>query len=629
MAAVSDRDTSTVSVMAGTQIIKSEYLLNVAGYYIHQDPAAILFVQPTQGSAGDFSKERFAPTVEVTPVLRELVATPRSRDSEATITHRAYPGGSLDFVGANSPTDLASRPKRIILCDEIDKYPPSAGSEGDPLKLAEERASTYKALGRAKFVRTCSPTDEGADPKNPVSRIAREYLASDQRKCFLTCPHCSRDQVLTWAHVRWDRDARGNHLPETAAMACEGCGVIWSERERVAMLDAIEQAPGFGWRQTREFFCCGENQTPVLWNEHGRSICPKCEQPAPYAGHAGFHVSKLYSKRHRIGEIVREFLEARGDYESLRKWTNTALAELWKPQHSETFNSNKLLARAEPYGPDDLPEEVRVVTGFCDVQGDRLEVLLVGWGADEECWLFKYVIIHQDPAQPQAWRELDSLLGGLFRTVTGRPLRIAAFGIDMGGNHTAQVLSFCRARRGRRIFACKGFAGAKPIWPGRASQSQSKDPFFAIGVDTAKDAIYSRLNIDPPEPGFRKPGFIHFPVAENFNLEFYEQLNAERRQQRVSRGIPYVVWVQIRPRNEALDCFCGSLAMRKSLPRVIEAGLEYSVARADSTVEQPSPSPAREPRETGELHSKFVEGGGGFTPRRPGWVGARRDWFSK
>jgi phage terminase large subunit GpA-like protein len=174
MDAVTRADTHTVTIMAATQVLKTEFLINVCSYYIAQDPAAILFVQPTQGVAEDFSKERFAPTVEITPQLRDLVDPPRSRNSSNTITHKDFPGGSLDFVGANSPTDLASRPKRIILCDEIDKYPISAGSEGDPLKLAEERASTYRALGRAKFVRTCSPTIKGcrASAENTASLIS-------------------------------------------------------------------------------------------------------------------------------------------------------------------------------------------------------------------------------------------------------------------------------------------------------------------------------------------------------------------------------------------------------------------------------------------------------------------------
>ena len=439
MAAVTDADTHTISVMAGTQMIKSEYLQNCAGYFIHQDPSPILFMQPTQSAAANFSKERFAPTIEASPALRAIIAAPKSRDSENTISHRSFPGGSLDFVGANSPTDLASRPKRIVLCDEIDKYPLSAGAEGDPLALAEERASTYRSVGRAKFIRTCSPTTEG------FSRIEREYLASDQRKCFVTCIHCGHDQILTWSHLRWDRDESNGHLPDTAAIACEECGSIWSERDRINALNALEHAPGYGWRQTKKFTCCGEIRTPSVWNDRGRSLCPICEQPAPYDGHAGFHASKLYSKRHRLPEIVREFLEAKGDQELLKKFTNTALAELWTPQYSATFDPYALIARAETYGPDDLPEDIRVVTGFCDVQGDRLEAMFMGWGRDLEAWVISYHIVHADPAQPQAWKELDALLATKFVTVSGRPLRVAAFGIDWGGSAGEAVLSYCNS----------------------------------------------------------------------------------------------------------------------------------------------------------------------------------------
>lgn len=578
MDAVTRSDTETVTIVAATQVLKTEFLINVCSYYVAQDPAAILFVQPTQGVAEDFSKERFAPTVEITPQLRALVDPPRSRNSANTISHKEFPGGSLDFVGANSPTDLASRPKRIILCDEIDKYPISAGSEGDPLKLAEERASTYRALGRAKFVRTCSPTIKG------LSRIGREYAVSDQRRLFIACPHCGYEQLLSWANVRWDREeGGGTHLPQTAAIVCGidggGCGAIWSERDRVQALDALANAPGYGWRQTAPFVCCGVKQQPAQWDERGRSLCSECGERSYYNGHAGFQVSKLYSKRHRLSDVVQEFLDAGQDQEALKKWTNTALAELWEPKYSETFDPNALISRAEPYDGDDLPEAVRVITGFCDVQGDRLEVQLVGWGQDEEAWTFQYTIIHQDPAQPQAWKELEALLRSKFYTVSGRMLRIAAFGIDLQGHHTAQVLAFTRVRKGRRIFACRGVAGPKPIWPGRASRAKTGDVIYNLGVDTAKDAIYSRLNIAPPEPGQSKPGFIHFPVADNFGPEYFDQLNSERRVVRKRMGQSYVAWEQVRERNEALDTFVGALAMRKALPRFIARDLEFSITQ--------------------------------------------------
>src|SRR5690606_10943078 len=117
------------------------------------------------------------------------------------------------------------------------------------------------------------------------------------------------------------------------------------------------------------------------------------------------------------------------------------------------------------------------ITGFCDVQGDRLEVQLIAWGADEESWPFLYEVIHCDPAQPQAWQELDALRARAFTTRGNRVLRVAAFGIDTGGHHGTQVYAYCRKRRRQRVFACKG-AATKRLWTGRASRSKSNDAVF-------------------------------------------------------------------------------------------------------------------------------------------------------
>jgi phage terminase large subunit GpA-like protein len=236
---------------------------------------------------------------------------------------------------------------------------------------------------------------------------------------------------------------------------------------------------------------------------------------------------------------------------------------------------------------------------------------------------------------------LDSLLVEKFTTTTGRVMRVSAAGVDWGGSHGDMVLSYCRARRGRRIFACKGFAGpAKPIWPGKPSRSKSgRDIFYGLGVDVAKDKIHAALKLAPPtEPGLPKPGFIHFPVAEGFGPEFFEQLNAERRQIKKRLGQDHVVWVKVRERNEALDCLVGCLAMRKSLPRNIAAGLEYSLATPGQIIE-PEPGPA-------QPESKQIEPGAGSgvmhealqrlrnPPRfvqqpETGWIGPRRGWLDR
>ena len=423
-------------------------------------------------------------------------------------------------------------------------------------------------------MRTCSPTEED------TSRIGREYKASDQRRCFVACPHCGFRQTLTWASVVWSKNEVGENLPDTAGIQCGGpdCGTIWTERERLSALAGLEHLSDYGWRQTKGFTCCAERQEPEIWDTKGRSLCRQCGERSRYEGHAGFHASKLLSSRHRLPDLVREFLSSKDDAELFKKFTNTGLAELWRPEGRESFKNEGLIARAENYGPNDLPESVKVITGFADVQGDRLEVQLIGWGADEECWPFHYEVIAADPAQPHAWQELDALRRREFLTVSGRVLRIAAFGIDTGGNHTAQVYAYCRARLGQRVFGTKGVAGKRPIWPIQASRSKTNDKLWIIGVDSAKDAIFGRLKIQPPAEGQRKPGFIHFPALENFGPDYFEQLTqSERRELRKRMGQPYTVWVPVAgKRNEVLDTFVGALAVRRSLPRWIEAGLEYS-----------------------------------------------------
>ncbi len=592
-AAVTARDTHTVTVMAATQVLKTELDINVALFFIHQDPSPILFVQPSQGAAQAFSKERIDPTIKASPEIREALAPYAAK---STITHKEFKGGSIDFVGSNSPTDLASRPKRIIISDEIDKYPASAGKEGDPLKLAEERASTFRASGRAKFIRTCSPTEE------ETSRIGKEFRASDQRRCFVPCPHCGHRFEPLWRHVVWDKDENGEAMPETAAIACPSCGAIWSEGDRFRALDALADLPDYGWRQTKPFICCGERQQPEVWDDRGRSRCRSCETGSPYNGHAGFVVSKLISRRHRLSDVVTEFLDATGDPEAMKKFTNTALAELWRPIGMETFDGSGLITRAEVYGPEDLPKAVKAITGFCDVQGDRLEVQLIGWGAEEECWPFLYEVIHQDPSQAAAWRELDALLRRSFRRVDGSILRIAAFGIDAGGNHGAQVFAFTRVRRKRRIFATFGRAGNLPLWPSNFRKTKKGEVFWPIGVDTGKEAIYTRLKIEPSEDGGTKPGYIHFPAADGFGPDYFEQLTVERRITRRRAGRTIAIWDCPKgKRNEALDTFVGALAVRKSLPRRLDASLEFDLnADADPVPADhppPPPRPAPQPRQ--------------------------------
>lgn len=282
--------------------------------------------------------------------------------------------------------------------------------------------------------------------------------------------------------------------------------------------------------------------------------------------------------RHRLSDIVSEFVESADDFELRRKWTNTALAETYERPAGEGLDGDTLMARRELYGPLDMPMAIKVVVGFVDTQDDRLEVAFVGFGDGDECWALHYEILNLDPSQGAAWRELGTLLARTFTRRDGQILRCAAAGVDAGGHHSSMVYDFTRRHRGRRIFATYGRGGKRPLWTGRAGKTKAHDEYMIIGIDGAKDAIYSRLKIAPLPDDAPCAGCIHFPVDEMFEKEYFDQLCSERREvRRRADGQYFSLYVlPSGKRNEALDTMVGCLAVRRSLPGRIERGLEYS-----------------------------------------------------
>lgn len=526
MDAISDASVRQVCVMSSAQVGKTEFILNVIGYHVDRDPAPILCIQPTLQMAQSFSKDRLAPMLRDTPCLRGKVKDPRTRDSGNTTLHKVFAGGHITIAGANSAAGLASRPVRIVLCDEVDRYPSSAGTEGDPIRLAAKRATTF---WNAKLVTVSTPTVKGA------SRIEAEWLSSDQREFHVSCQHCEGTQTLKWANVRWDEDK-----PETAAYICEHCGVAWTDADRFKAIRA------------------------------GKWISSH-----PESDIAGFRLSGLYSPWVPLSEGVRDFLEAKKLPETLRVWVNTYLGETWEEQ-GDGIDDENLASRREQY--DSVPDAVHLLTAGVDVQDDRIEIEIVGWGRDEESWSIDHSIIYGDPSAPEIWRDLDAYLNQTFEKEDGAPLPIRATCVDSGGHYTQAVYNFVRPREARRIFAIKGVGGeGKPI-VGRPSKNNiGKVKLFPVGVDTAKELIYARLKISKPGPGY-----CHFP--DHYDDEYFAQLSAEQIVVRFTKGFRRREWKKVRARNEALDLRVYAVAayalLNTNINALIDRKTEPPVAAA-------------------------------------------------
>ena len=498
-----------VVILAGAQVGKTELLGNVIGYHIDIDPCPMMAVQPTLKPMGEaWSKDRLAPLLRDTPRLRRITGNPLSRDTGQTIAHKKFPGGHITVSGSNSPSSLASRPIRLLLLDEVDRYPPSAGAEGDPVNLAVKRADTF---WNKLIIMTSTPHIEG------MSRIKHEFLLTDQRYFFVPCPDCGHKQTLVWPQVQFSED----NPYETAEYQCSECGSLWSESQKNRAVSKGE------WRATA--------------TAKGRR--------------AGFHISALYSPWKTLGQIAGEFCEAHGERntEKLKVWVNTCLGETWD-DGGDGYDADALSERVEQYDVETLPDDILAVTCGVDVQQDRLEARTVGWGVERERWLIEKAILWGDPEKSDVWQELDEFLGETKYDVAGRKLPIACTLID-SGYHADRVYRFTKPRQGRRIFASKGAKVYYGPLVGKATQvSLNRAKLWNIGADTAKDSIVLH-SLPLKEHG---PNYIHFP--RTMTMEDFQQLTAERKETKLVRGQRKSEWVKQRERNEEIDLQVLNLA---------------------------------------------------------------------
>jgi phage terminase large subunit GpA-like protein len=553
-----------VVAMLGSQMGKSEVILNRVGFTIHWAPYPMLLVQPDIERAENFSKQRIAPMIDATPVLRALVADPKSRDSGNTLRLKEYPGGTLAIVGANAPAGLASMPIRIVLFDEVDRFAASAGTEGSPIDLAIKRTTTFG--DRKKIGYFSTPTILNA------SAIWKRWELSDKRHRLVPCPQCGHEQELQWEGLKWTTGK-----PDTVYYVCEENGCVIHDSDKATML------PTARWEATAE------------------SDIP------------GFTASSLYLPLgwDSWATLVREYETAwkSGDPDEMQTFVNTRLCRLFDVEADYSPPDTGWEERAEEW-KHAVPHDVSILTAGVDVQDDRLEIEVVGWGEGEESWSVAYKVIPGDLSGTAIWADLDAYLVTRWQHETRGPLPLAAVCIDSGGHHTDAVHTFCAERAGRRVWSIKGTGGREPIWPRRITKGGSqKWRYYRVGVDTCKDRVVPRLSIKANDDGTFPPGYCHVPAGRG--VQWYAQMRAEKKVVTFSKGRAVVEWRAIARRNEALDCRVYAYAALHSL---LAAG--HILKRPERPVDNPAirsdvavtPAPVR-PAQRDSYASRYRNGG--------------------
>jgi phage terminase large subunit GpA-like protein len=512
MDAITDPKIEQITLMKSARVGYSKILNHTIAFHIHQDPCPIMLVQPTIEDAQGYSKEEIAPMLRDTPCLRGLVSEAKAKDGANTILQKQFPGGTLSMVGANSPRGFRRVSRRIVLFDETDGYPQSAGAEGDQIKLGIRRTEYY---WNRTIVAGSTPTIKD------FSRIEKMFLQGDQRRYFVPCPDCGHMQYLKWTNMRWtDGD------PSTAAYCCEGCGVMIPHSKKRWMVERGE------WRSTA----------------------------AGNGKHVSFHIwaAYSYSPNATWSNLVEEFLDAKNDAEQLKTFVNTVLGEVWEDEYASKIGAEALADRAsqEDYEHLVVPSKVLALTIGCDVQDDRLSLSVWGWGRDEEAWLIDRSKLYGDPARGEVWQQLDEVMSKPFLTEDGVDMKISVCAIDSGGHHTAEVYAYARERMANGVIAIKGMStkGKPPLGKpskvdlNRKGQVVKKGAqVFPVGSDTVKSLLFGRLKHN--EKG---AGYLHF--YPTVGTEYFEELTAEKQVLRYKNGYPQRVWMKkSSARNEALD----------------------------------------------------------------------------
>lgn len=560
MDAVSSRQTRHVTLIAPSQSAKTTFVIVVALFFAKQEPSPGLIVEPTLDMANDLSKGRLTPTIDASPELKGLIAPARSRDSNNTILSKAYPGGQMDITGANSPAGLASRPKRWVLFDEVDRYPEEAGSEGDPISIGSARTISYE--GSEIIIVVTSPTDEptqDAEGRWFGSRGWREYLKGTREVYESQCPECQHWQVIDFDRLTWEVNAEGNIDPESVHYPCADCQFALKDRDRARMAKR--------WRATN---------------------------PGAGPEHRSFHLEGMSAAFSRWTSLAAGFYSKRTDPVELKTFVNTMLGRLWKDRRLDT-QKEALAARAKRYdgGKDDeeirfdVPQEVGVLTCGVDVQHDRLEASVWGWGVGQQSWLIDHEILHGDPTQNAVWQRLTDWRQRTWTHELGAEMRLHAVAIDAGdGNMSGHVYRYCATRLGENVFAIKGHgkpdAPLTPRLPSKAKPGR----VYLLGVNGLTERWYRRLSSTTVGPGY-----VHL---NHFATEAFvkQLLGMERKYDPKARRRR---WMARAPHVEAADCANYALGALLLSTRDEELAAEVEgMAKKGEEAKNPKP-PTPEP----------------------------------
>ncbi|ECE0403419.1 terminase [Salmonella enterica subsp. enterica] len=534
--------------MTSAQIGKTTILNGILFNQMATDPCNMIIGQSTATEMAQYLAGKIRPSIEACPALKEICTDKNDREAvnnnnqiQLKTNHFLY------MVSLTSPSNLRGKTVKVGLLDEVDAA--TASKEGDPIALAANRLTTFGEEGRLIISST---------PTHKLGAINQHWLASDQRKFFVPCPHCSTHQVIEWENVKFEwRNIEGKNLPDpdTARYICPHCQEAWTEGDRIRAVAAGE------WRATRE------------------------------SESAGFWVSRLYSPFSTIRSCVVDFSQAWQSFD-LQSFYNTVLGQVYDDQDT-AVESNELEELKTSISLENIPDDVAFLCAGIDQQLDRAEVTVLGVSRNKV-----YVLDHRsfydvnaERYESPVWDQIVNFLKTKFYTVSGeRVPMLSAFLDTSNGRFTQAGYRVCA--KWKNLHAIKGSSSTNaPIIPVKPTTTGGHE-LYMLGVNVAKSAVREMLvrNLkDNPHIGVE--------VSETVPDDWCDQVLSES----IKRTATGARWVKNpgATRNEALDCLVYSYASSRwilskfSWDKLysIKAGLnkteDHAVEAPESTQEAP------------------------------------------
>ncbi len=505
-----------IIVKKSSQVGATEVGNNWVGYVIDIAPGSFLYIMPTDTMMKDTSKSRIDKMIESTPSLIKKIKPQKAKDKSNTILYKEFEGGMLKMVGANSPVGLSSTPVRFVYGDEVDRYPLDVGGEGSAMSLAETRTLTFGA--RKKIFITSTPTIAG------ISEIDNLFQQTGQRYYHVPCPFCGSAQKLVFTQLRYEVNKY-----QGTGYQCIHCEKLIPERYKTQMLAAGMWVPEY----------------------------PELEDGITF----GYHINALYSPygMYSWGNMAKDYEDSRGSIPKEKVFINTKLGECYE-EKGEKPSWENLYERAEDYLPNKVFKDVVVITAGADVQGDRIEVEIVGWMKGKRSQSIDYRVLLGDTTRAEVWEELAKLLNETWVKEDRSGIQIRLLAIDSGFN-TSKVYEFTRKYSTNRVIPIKGresldnfFSPPKTVQFTKAGKKIGKVKVWSVGSSFIKTETYGflRLQINH-ETGNIPDGYCHLP--NHRDIFYFKGLTAEELQvQKDKKGFNKYVWVKKYERNEPLDC---------------------------------------------------------------------------